>query len=150
RPRYAIGRGLRASVDGQPENLDWLRRYLTKDGDKMTKNETIRLSFSFGLISLGALMVALHSETPAGTLLSHVGFAFIVAGVLSFFHEAVLRRFEQGDMALEIANEIERKLRATPLQATGIRLLAPIRKGMDKYYEWAIQTSPDDVFLAGR
>jgi hypothetical protein len=116
----------------------------------MSKNELIRLLFSFGLVPLGALMISLHSDTPTGTLVSHIGFALIVAGVLSTFHETVLRRFEHFDLADEIATRVEGRLRTTPLHATGIRLIAPVRKGMDRYYEWAIRTSQDDVFLAGR
>jgi hypothetical protein len=116
----------------------------------MTKNETIRLLFSFCLMPLGAVLILLHTDSPAGTLLSHLGFAFIVAGVLSTFHEAVLRKFEQGDVAGEVADEVHRRLTAAPLSATGIRLVSPVRKGYAGYYQWVMSTGPDDIFFAGR
>lgn len=113
-------------------------------------NETIRLLFSICLIPVGALLILLHSETPTGNLVSHIGSALIVAGVLSTFHEAVLRRFEQGETALAVADEVITRLQASPLGATGIRLLSRKRKGEARYYEWVTSTRPEDIFLAGR
>jgi hypothetical protein len=117
---------------------------------KMSTNETIRVLFSVCLIPLGAVMILLHTESPAGTLLSHIGFAFIVAGVLSAFHEAVLRRFEQGEAASAVAEEVHSRLRMGPLSATGIRLVSPIRKGYAGYYQWVMSTGQEDMFFAGR
>jgi hypothetical protein len=116
----------------------------------MSKNETIRVLFSVCLIPLGAVLILLHNDSPAGNLLSHVGFAFIVAGVLSTFHELVLQRFEQGEMASAVADEVYERLRKTPLAATGIRLVSPSRKGYDGYYKWVLGTAPDHMFFAGR
>jgi hypothetical protein len=116
----------------------------------MNKNEIIRLLFSVCLMPLGAVMILLHSETPAGTLLSHVGFAFIVAGVLSTFHETVLRRFEQGETASAVADEVHNRLKMVPLSATGIKLVSPIRKGYSGYYQWVMSNGPEEIFFAGR
>jgi hypothetical protein len=116
----------------------------------MTKNELIRLLFSISLMPVGALMIVLHSETPSGILLLHIGFAFLVAGVLSSFHEGVLRRFEQGETATAIAEEVVNKLKLAPLSATGIKCVSAIRKSYSGYYTWAMSTKPEENFFAGR
>ena len=95
-------------------------------------------------------MILLHTDSPGGTLLSHVGFAFIVAGVLSAFHEGVLRRFEQGETASAVADEVHHRLKIAPLSATGIKLVSPIRKGYSGYYSWVMDTGPQEIFMAGR
>lgn len=116
----------------------------------MSKNETIRLLFSIALAAVGALFVLLHADTPAGTLLSHVGFAFIVAGVLSTFHEAVLNRFERGDLVAQIADRVHGKLQESPPNMSGIRLLSKERKGFSGYYSWVTAIGSSDLFFAGR
>ncbi len=116
----------------------------------MSKNETIRLLFSIALAAVGSLLVLLHGDTPAGTLVSHIGFAFIVDGVLSTFHEAVLNRFERGDMANEVAESVHAKLQSSPPGLSGIRLISKERKGYAGYYTWVTATGASDLFFAGR
>jgi hypothetical protein len=115
----------------------------------MTKNEIIRLLFSVCLIPFGAVMILLHTG-PEGSLLSHLGLAFIIAGVLSTFHEGVLQRFEQGETASAVADEVDKRLKMAPLSATGIKLVSAIRKGYAGYYLWVMSTEPEEIFFAGR
>jgi hypothetical protein len=99
---------------------------------------------------LGAVMILLHDQShSAGVLLEHMGLAFIVAGVLSTFHEAVLRKFEQGDNVRAVANAVHEKLRDMP-PATGIKLVNSVRKHYSKYYQWITSNDAEDIFLAGR
>jgi hypothetical protein len=121
-----------------------------KEFARMTKNDTIRILFSIALAAVGCLLVVLHSDTATGTLVSHIGFAFIVAGVLSTFHEAVLNRFERGDMAEDIANRVHVKFQNSPPTSTGIRLVSKERKGYAGYYTWVTAPGPSDLFFAGR
>lgn len=109
-------------------------------------NELSRLLFSILLIPIGAVLVLLN----AGELVAGIGLAFIVAGVVSTFHEGVLRRLEGTDHSTALADSVVQRLREAPLSATGIRLVSPVRKGYDGYYLWAMHTGAQDMFFAGR
>jgi hypothetical protein len=109
-------------------------------------NELSRLLFSILLIPIGAVLVLLN----AGSLVSNIGLAFIVAGVVSTFHEGVLRRLEGAENTIAIADGVVDRLKAAPLTATGIRLVSPVRKGYDGYYLWAMNSGPQEMFFAGR
>lgn len=116
----------------------------------MAKNELTRLLFSICLIPIGAVLILLHGDGSGGALVSHVGFALIVAGVLSTFHEGVLRRFEQGEAASAVAEEVYNRLKVAPISVTGIKLVSSIRKGYAGYYLWVMDTGPQEIFMAGR
>jgi len=110
----------------------------------------IRLLFSILLIFLGLSLSLLTSLYGLGTLISDVGLAIMVAGVVSTFHEAVIRRLEGDEAAVMVADKVQEHLREAPLSASGIRLVSPIRKGYAGYYQWAINNQAQDLFFAGR
>jgi hypothetical protein len=95
-------------------------------------------------------MILLGAGGSAGELVSKLGLSFIVAGIVSTFHEGVLRRLEGGENARTIADEIHNRLKSVPLFPVGIRLVSSIRKGYAGYYLWAVDNSPEEMFFAGR
>ncbi len=116
----------------------------------MTQNHVIRLLFSLLLIPIGAVLILLEVDGKGGELLSKLGLAFTVAGIASSFHEGILRRLEGRETARKVADEVQSRLEAAPLSATGIRLLSPVRKGYAGYYLWAVDNGPEELFFAGR
>lgn len=109
-------------------------------------NDLARILFSVLLIPIGAVLVLVD----AGNLVANVGLAFIVAGVVSTFHEGVLRRLEGADHAQSVAGAVVERLKDAPLTASGIRLVSPVRKGYDGYYLWAMHAGTQEMFFAGR
>jgi hypothetical protein len=116
----------------------------------MTAYKALRVVFSILLIPTGAVLILLGVSGPTGNLLSNLGLALIVAGVVSSFQEIVLQTFEKGETADAVAESVIRRLQDSPLQTVGIRLISPIRKGMDRYYLWAIADKKQTLFFAGR
>ncbi|MCP4113559.1 MAG: hypothetical protein GY749_49885, partial [Desulfobacteraceae bacterium] len=116
----------------------------------MTGNQTNRLLFSILLIPIGAVMILLETQGTTGDLLSKLGLAFIVAGVVSTFHEGIIRRLEGNEAACAVANEVHDRLKETPLSAIGIRLVSSVRKGYSGYYLWSLDDSSKEMFFAGR
>jgi len=113
-------------------------------------NWVIRLLFSLLLIPVGAVLILLEIKGRAGSLLSNMGLALIVAGVVSSFHEVVLRRLEGHQIADRVADRVHGKLKMSPLAATGIRLVTPVRKSYDGYCTWATNAGHQKLFFAGR
>ena len=118
--------------------------------DIMTGNQVIRLLFSVLLIPIGAVMILLAAKGTAGILISNLGLAFIVTGVVSTFHEGVIRRLENSEAACAVANKVHDKLKEAPLSATGIKLVSSVRKGYSGYYQWALNNGTEEIFFAGR
>lgn len=116
----------------------------------MRGNQKIRVLFSLLLIPTGSVMILLNIGGASGNLISNVGLALIVAGVVSSFHEIVLRRLEGDETAENVADKVHDKIKKAPLSAIGIRLVSPVRKGYAGYYLWAIDTTPQEMFFAGR
>lgn len=116
----------------------------------MTGKQIIRLLFSILLIPIGAVLILLNVQGAAGDLLSKLGLALIVAGVVSTFREGVIRRLEGDEVATVVATKVHDKLKETPLAAIGIRLVSAVRKGYPGYYLWAIDNDPQEMFFAGR
>lgn len=110
----------------------------------------IRVLFSVIVGLVGALLVTLKPSPPAHRLFSDVGLALIVAGIVSAFHEAVIKRIEGDEAAREISEHVHRKLRDFQFTTSGIRLVSPVRKDFEGYYEWAVGANPEQMFLAGR
>ncbi len=118
--------------------------------NKMTVNKVLRVVFSILLIFAGAVLSLLGLTGPIGKLLSDIGLALIIAGIVAVFEETVLSRLEQGETAHLVADQVYEKLYQSPLQSVGIRLVSPVRKGFAGYYNWAIHNSPQNLFFAGR
>ena len=116
----------------------------------MTGNNKIRLLFSLLLIPTGAVMILLNLGGASGNLISNIGLALMVAGVVSTFHESVLRRLEGDETAQLIAETVHERIKKAPLSAIGIRLVSAVRKGYEGYYLWAMDTNPKEMFFAGR
>jgi hypothetical protein len=116
----------------------------------MTLNKVLRVVFSVLLIFIGAVLILLGITGTIGNLLSNVGLALIVAGIVAVFEETVISRLEQGEAAKLVADEVYQRLYQSPLQSVGIRLVSPVRKGYDGYYLWAISNKPQRMFFAGR
>lgn len=118
--------------------------------NRTTPNKILRIVFSILLIFIGAVLTLLGITGTIGGLLSNVGLALIVAGIVAVFQELVLSRLEQGETAQLVADKVYQQLYESPLQSVGIRLVAPVRKGYAGYYVWAISTTPQTMFFAGR
>ena len=118
--------------------------------NRMTTNKVLRIVFSILLIFVGAVLILLGVTGTIGGLLSNIGLALIVAGIVAVFEETVLSRLEQGESAKLVAEEVYQRLYHSPLQSVGIRLVSSIRKEYDGYYHWAICTDPQTLFFAGR
>lgn len=116
----------------------------------MKPNKVIRLLFAAFLIPIGAVLILLDTPGTVGDLVSKMGLALIVAGIVSSFHELIMRPLEADETAETVAAHVQKGLRETPLHATGIRLLRKVRKGYSGYYNWALDSEPQDVFFAGR
>ena len=116
----------------------------------MTGNQIIRLLFSILLIPVGTVMILLSVQGTTGILFSNIGLALIVAGVVSTFHEGIIRRLEKNESACAVANHVHDKLKETPLSEVGIRLVSSVRKGYSGYYKWALDTGTEEMFFAGR
>ena len=116
----------------------------------MTGNQMNRLLFSVLLIPIGAVMILLAVQGTVGGLLSKLGLAFIVAGVVSTFHEGVIRRLELNEVACAVADEVHDRLKESPLAASGIRSVSSVRKGYSGYYLWTHDNSSKEMFFAGR
>lgn len=116
----------------------------------MKGNQLIRLLFSVLLIPIGAVIILLSEEGTTGILFSNLGLAFIVTGVVSTFHEGIIRRLENNETACAVANEVHDKLKETPLSATGIKLVSSVRKGYSGYYQWSLDNDTNEMFFAGR
>lgn len=125
----------------------------------VTKNDLIKVLFSLLLIPLGAVLVLLVEPSPSSdtlstqdALLSKLGLALMVAGLVSSFHEGILKskRFGRAEAEESIAETVIEKLRLNPPSAVGIRLVSPVRKGYHGYYRWAVDNGPQCMFFAGR
>jgi hypothetical protein len=116
----------------------------------MSTNKVLRVVFSILLIFVGAVLILLGVTGTVGNLLSNIGLALIVAGIVAVFEETVLSRLEQGESAKLVAEEVYQRLYQSPLQTVGIRLVSSVRKEYDGYYQWAICTNPQKLFFAGR
>ena len=60
---------------------------ITKKADSMSSGRSLRLTFSLALIPTGAVFVLLDVNDSSGQLISKIGLAFIVSGVISAFRE---------------------------------------------------------------
>ncbi len=115
----------------------------------MTLMGWLRILLSALLSLTGALLVTHLSVGQIGPLLSSVGVALIVAGVVGVFREVVVVRLEAQELAALIARLIRDHFIQVDAQP-GLRLVSPTRVDYDEYYRWANRASPRDVFLAGR
>lgn len=106
----------------------------------------IRLLCSVVVFLIGLVLTLLDSRA----LIQHVGLAFMVAGLVSTFHEVVLRRLEGDEAAGLIAERVRLVLRDTPLQESGIRLVADRRTDFHEYLTWATHPAEQKLFFAGR
>lgn len=113
-------------------------------------NNKIRLLFSILLIPTGAVLTMLQLSSPIGELISDIGLAIIVAGIVSTFHESVIRKLDRDESSECTADKVFEKIKEAPLSAIGIRMLSSVRKGYEGYYLWAMDTDPSDMFFAGR
>lgn len=120
----------------------------------MNKNQIIRIVFSVALALFGVVMTLIDAEgEKTKAFLDNVGLALIVAGVFATFREGVLARFkadDSTDFSKLIANEVYNKLLETPLDGTGIQLVAKTRKEYRGYCSWTIPGKSQELFFAGR
>ena len=120
----------------------------------MNKGKIVRLTFSLLLIAVGIILVLLkvpiHSGGSTGELLSKLGLAFMVSGVVTAFTEIALKPFENEDANRDIADKVHQKFMDYPPVTQGIQLASEVRRGYEDYYKWAINDSPQNLFFAGR
>jgi hypothetical protein len=112
----------------------------------MTASQLIRLLYSL-IVFLGGLVLTV---VDARGWVQHIGLAFMVAGLVSAFHEVVLRHLEADESAGLVAKKVVAELRGALLHATGIRLVAARRTEFQKYLEWTNASGAQTLFFAGR
>ena len=71
-----------------------------------TPSKTIRTLFACVLILLGVVLVLLEITGLAADLVSKIGLALIVAGVMTVFHELVLRKTEIEDTVASLKQSL--------------------------------------------
>lgn len=116
----------------------------------MGKGKILRTTFALALIPTGAVVVLISGPGLVGQLMSSLGLALIVAGVTSAFREIAILRLESEETGEDIAARVHKRLQESPPAAIGIRAVAPVRRGYEGYYTWAINTGPQELFFAGR
>jgi hypothetical protein len=125
--------------DGEKRNLP-----MSKQSGK-----PVRLMIAAVFIIAGALISDLNVSGFWKPLILNLGLSFIVAGVVSFFHTAILR-MESEESGEVIADCVQERLhRHLPL-TRGIRIVSNVRKGNDAYYAWVNASDNPDLFFAGR
>ena len=118
----------------------------------MSKGKILRAIFALALIPTGAVLTLVSSSWPgpSGQLISKLGLALIVAGVVTVFRELVILRLESEETREGIAKAVHKRLLASPPTPNGLRIVATERNGYDEYSTWAISKSPQVLFFAGR
>jgi hypothetical protein len=116
----------------------------------MSAYKALRIIISVFLIPIGAVLILLNVAGAAGSLVTNLGLALIVTGIVSTFQETILQRLAHGEVADAVADRVHKHLQQSPLTSVGIRMVSPIRKGLDRYYLWAMSTAPQIMFFAGR
>jgi hypothetical protein len=113
----------------------------------MGKGKMLRLMFSLFLIPLGAVFILIQASGILGDLISKLGLALIVAGVVSAFREVAILRLESEETSEKIANIVYNQLQECPPTTMGIRMISPIRRGFHGYYTWAVSNAAQNLFL---
>lgn len=72
----------------------------------MSSGKIIRIAISSSLIPTGAVFVLLAVEGTVGQLISNIGLALIVAGVISLFREIAIRSTELQEQGEYIAKRV--------------------------------------------
>ena len=119
----------------------------------MTKNGWLRLTFALALVPTGAvlLLIAPGLSSTLAPLLSGLGGALIVAGIVTAFREVAILRLESEEMGEEIAARVHRRLvQVLPPGDVSIRLVSRVRRGYDGYYTWVTGAGSPQLFFAGR
>ena len=116
----------------------------------MSRSRILRLTFSLALLPTGALVVVLAGPGQLGILLQNLGLSIMVAGVLGTFRELALLRLEAEEISEKVADRVFQRIISAFPRSSGLKLIAPIRRGYAGYYPWAIVTEPQDLFFAGR
>lgn len=127
-------------------------------------SKTIRTLFAFVIILLGIILVMLPLEGTAGTLISKIGLALIVAGVMTVFHEIVLRRTEIEDTVTALKESLLPQLQGVSATVAPIKeqlsglnemaenfndklaLLTP--EVIESFHRVKTEAEPDDLLLA--
>ncbi len=83
-----------------------------------------------------------------------VGLAFIVTGITSVFHEALLwpfRRKETKADSAKLLDEMHRRFDEIRSNFKGpdVRMIAQKREGYGAYHRWVLEKVPQEVFFAG-
>ncbi|KAF5430828.1 hypothetical protein C5S39_07015 [Candidatus Methanophagaceae archaeon] len=123
---------------------------ITKKADSMSSGRSLRLTFSLALIPTGAVFVLLDVNDSSGQLISKIGLAFIVAGVISAFREIAILRLESKELGDYIVKKIYDLFIDFPLGTSGIRLVAHTRRRFDGFSTWYLARCPQKLFFAGR
>lgn len=118
--------------------------------DSVGKGRILRLTFSVLLLPTGAVLLLTAGEGRFETLVSKLGLALIVAGVVSVFRETFILRLETEETADDVASRVHEKILQYLPRAAGIRMISEKRRGFDEYYTWATVTRPENLFFAGR
>jgi hypothetical protein len=116
----------------------------------MAPSKTIRVLLAVLLLPIGAVLVLLAGADRSGQLVSSLGVSLMVAGLVSVFREAFLSGSETKDTVAQIARELESRQQHSERDDVSIRLVSKVRRGYTGYYEWAIETAPQNLFFSGR
>ena len=141
----------------------------------MSAKHIIRISIALLITAVGVIFILLDlteilgASQNASRFIEKIGIALTVAGVVSLFHEILLRRLEMDETARFISNYLKKKmdqeadsniqktvshicngLRENPIIPTGLHMVAEKRKKWKGYYSWVLDHGQTKLFFAGR
>ncbi len=116
----------------------------------VVSSQTVRVLIAIVLILAGIILLLIPYSGVMSDLVSKIGLALVVAGTVSLFHEVILKRLEGEETAMLFSGRVEKILLENPLYVSGIRLISPVRRGLEQYYYWTISTDPQQMYFAGR
>ncbi len=114
------------------------------------RGRTLRLTFALALLPTGAVFVLVAWPGRVGQLISNLGLALIVTGLVNVFREVAIFRLEAEESGEQIAKRVHQQMLESSPSTTGIRMIAPVRREHAAYFTWANVKDPQHLFFAGR
>lgn len=116
----------------------------------------IRNLLSLLMIALGVIVVlGTATSGPHAKLWEDLGLAVAIAGIVSFFQEAILSRFSKEESLRTDIDHVRKSLTGEiqklggSLSGPRIEMLAEQRHGYAGYHRWVLEREPQQLFFAG-
>ncbi|MFA4904144.1 MAG: hypothetical protein WC600_15535 [Desulfobaccales bacterium] len=120
----------------------------------MGSGKIIRALFSVALLLIGIALLSFSfwiKEEVTNKIITFLGSASIVTGVLSLFRELCILKRETEDIGNEIAAKVIDKLPGTKPDPPGMRLITRDRlSNYDIYNDWVLSNEPQEINCFGR